>query len=343
MNFRAPPWRHQHLLDVAGLAADELARVLELADDMAASLRTRTRRDELAGQRLVTLFSEPSTRTRLSFEVAARALGAEVSHLEPPTSSMVKGESLVDTVRTLAALGADVLVIRHRRGGAPALAARHFPGHVINAGDGTHAHPTQALSDLYTLRRRLARGLSGARVTILGDILHSRVARSNAWSLTTAGAQVTLCGPAEWLPDIATWLPNLAERVAGGASPPAVRVTTDIDTALSEADAVMTLRIQNERLSRTGGSRARASRLGPSPAEYVRRYRLTSQRLALARPDAIVLHPGPVNEGVEITREVSSGPRSVILDQVANGVPVRMAMLALLSAAGAATGSGARD
>lgn len=330
----AASWPHRHLLDVADLSAEQLERVMRVADGMAAALRSRVRRDELTGQRLITFFSEPSTRTRLSFEIAARALGAEVSHLDPPSSSIVKGESLVDTVRTLAALGADLLVMRHRRGGAPALAARHFTGHVVNAGDGSHAHPTQALLDLYTLRQRLPHGVSGARVTILGDILHSRVARSNVHSLTTAGAQVTLCGPAEWLPDIDEWLLGIAPRAGEDGPPRSIRVTPDVDVALSDADAVMTLRVQRERLSRSGTSGP-----GPSAAEYALRYGLTSCRLALARPDALVMHPGPANEGVEIAREVASGPRSVILDQVAHGVPVRMAVLALLAGNGSAGGS----
>lgn len=323
-------WPHRHLLDVAELRADELERIMRLAREMAAALRARTRRKDLAGRRLVTVFSEPSTRTRLSFEMAARALGAEVSHLDPPASSIVKGESLVDTVRTLAALGADLLVIRHRRGGAPHLAARHFPGHVVNAGDGCHAHPTQALLDLYTLRQLLPRGCGGARVTILGDILHSRVARSNVWSLTAAGARVTLCGPPEWLPDVDAWLgPHASGRP--------IRVTTDVATALAGADAIMTLRIQRERLSQAGPSQALSSRAGPSSPEYALRYGLTAERLAMARPDVVVMHPGPVNEGVEITRQVATGPHSVILDQVANGVPVRMAVLALLAGGDGAT------
>ncbi|MDQ3492219.1 MAG: aspartate carbamoyltransferase catalytic subunit [Chloroflexota bacterium] len=325
MTLAEGPWAQRHLLDVADLKPDDLERIMRLAGEMEASLRSGARRDDLAGRRLVTVFSEPSTRTRLSFEFAARALGAEVSHLDPPASSIVKGESLVDTVRTLGALGADLLVLRHRRGGAAHLAARHFPGHVVNAGDGCHAHPTQALLDLYTLRQRLERGCDGARVTILGDILHSRVARSNVWSLTAAGARVTLCGPAQWLPDIGAWLGEEALLRA-------VQVTADVSAALTDADAVMTLRIQRERLSRKGASSGR----GPSSAEYTRRYGLTPERLALARRDVVVMHPGPVNEGVEITREVANGPRSVILEQVANGVPIRMAVLALLaSSAGA--------
>lgn len=322
----AAPWPYRHLLDVADLSGDQLERVMQVAEEMAASFRNRVRRDELTGRRLMTFFSEPSTRTRLSFEIAARSLGADVSHLDPPSSSIVKGESVVDTVRALAALGADLLVMRHRRRGAPALAARHFPGHVVNAGDGSHAHPTQALLDLYTLRQRLPHGVGGAHVTILGDILHSRVARSNAWSLTAAGARVTLCGPAEWLPDIDEWLPDIARPTGEGSSGRSIRVTPDVDLALADANAVMTLRVQRERLSRF-----RSTSAGPSQADYALRYGLTSRRLALACPDAIVMHPGPVNEGVEITREVASGPRSVILDQVANGVPVRMAILALLA------------
>lgn len=321
MTAQAVPWSHRHLLDVQDLAPAELERVMALADEMAASLRTRTRRRELAGRRSVTLFSEPSTRTRLSFEIAARALGAEVVHLDPPSSSIVKGESLVDTVRTLAALGPDLLVMRHRRGGAPHLAARYFAGHVVNAGDGCRAHPTQALLDLYTLRQRLPRGCAGARVTILGDIIHSRVARSNVWSLTAAGALVTLCGPAAWLPDIRSWLGEAATSRA-------IRVTADVAAALADADAVMTLRIQRERLSRGG----------PSSAEYTRDFGLTARRLALSRPDVLVMHPGPVNEGVEISREVARGPRSVILEQVANGVAVRMAVLALLAASDGPSG-----
>lgn len=315
MTDAASPWPHRHLLDVDALGADELERVMLLADEMASSLRAGTHREELAGRRLVTLFAEPSTRTRLSFEMAARWLGAEVFHLDPPASSLVKGESLPDTIRTLAALGVDLLVMRHRRGGAAHLASRYFAGHVVNAGDGSRAHPTQALLDLYTLHKKLPRGLSGARVTILGDILHSRVARSNVWTLTASGADVTLCGPAEWLPDVGRWL-------GAAASPRAIRTTTEVEEALAGADAVMTLRIQRERLSGAG----------PTSAGYARRYGLDSARLALARPDALVMHPGPVNEGVEISREVATGPRSVILDQVANGVPVRMAILSLLAA-----------
>jgi len=309
----ADGWRHRHLLDVDTWSADELERSMVLAGSMAASLRERRPREELAGRRVVTFFSEASTRTRLSFELAARSLGADVSHLDAVSSSVVKGESLMDTVRTVGALGADLLVMRHQRAGAPYLATRHFPGHVVNAGDGCHAHPTQALADLYTLRQRLPRGVQGARVAIVGDIRHSRVARSDVWSLTTAGAEVTLCGPAEWLTGVAEW-------TAGVGAGRRVSVTTDLVRAITGADAVMALRVQRERLARAG----------PSLAAYSERYRLTPDRLQLAHPDALVMHPGPVNQGMEIDRAVAWGPRSVILDQVANGVPVRMAIMALL-------------
>ncbi len=291
-----------------------------LAGSMAASLRERRPREELAGRRVVTFFGEASTRTRLSFELAARSLGADVSHLDAVSSSVVKGESLMDTVRTVGALGTDLLVMRHQRAGAPYLAARHFPGHVVNAGDGCHAHPTQALADLYTLRQRLPRGVQGARVAIVGDIRHSRVARSDVWSLTTAGAEVTLCGPAEWLTGVAEWLTGVAEWTAGVGAGRRVSVTTDLVRAITGADAVMALRVQRERLAGAG----------PSLAAYSERYRLTPDRLQLAHPDALVMHPGPVNQGMEIDRAVAWGPRSVILDQVANGVPVRMAIMALL-------------
>lgn len=288
--------------------------MMVLATRMTAAYQDAQPRDDLRGRRLVTLFAEASTRTRLSFEMAARALGAEVSHLDPERSSTTKGESFVDTVRTIGALGAHLLIVRHRRSGAPWVAARHFSGHVVNAGDGWHAHPTQALLDLYTLRRHLPRGVPGARVTIVGDVRHSRVARSNVWSLTAAGAEVTLCGPGEWLVGFA----DLGRELAPARR---LKVTTDIVEALTGADAVMALRVQRERASGTG----------PSSAEYTRRYGLTAARLQLADPDAVVLHPGPVNQGVEIAREVSYGRQSAILDQVSNGVPVRMAVLALVA------------
>ncbi|HET7678130.1 MAG TPA: aspartate carbamoyltransferase catalytic subunit [Candidatus Limnocylindrales bacterium] len=313
----APPaWRHRHLLDVADLARDEIETLFALADEMAASRARRERRTDLAGRRVTTLFYEASTRTRLSFEAAARALGAEVSSVAVASSSVSKGESLVDTLRTLEALGTDLLVLRHARSGAPWLAARHFGGHVVNGGDGWHAHPTQALLDLYTLRARLSEGrVAGRKVVILGDVLHSRVARSNVWTLTGAGADLWLCGPPTLLRGFGAW---------ARALPPGRRlsVTSDVSAALRAASAVMVLRLQRERME---------SGLLPSLAEYAARYGLTAERLRQARPDVVVLHPGPMNEGIEIAPEVAAGPRSVVADQVANGVPVRMALLALLA------------
>jgi aspartate carbamoyltransferase catalytic subunit len=272
----------------------------------------------LRGRSVTILFYEASTRTRVSFEVAAKNLSADVVNIAAATSSVAKGESLVDTVRTVEALGADILVMRHSVSGAPWLAAETFGGSVVNAGDGWHAHPTQALLDLYTMRQRVPGGsVAGRKVVILGDILHSRVARSNLWSLTAAGANVWVCGPTTLLRGFERW-------AAVGAAGRRFHVTSSVDEALREADVVMALRIQRERM---------ASGLLPSLREYAARFGLTSERLALARPDAIVLHPGPMNEGVEIAPDVAAGPHSVITDQVANGVAIRMALLYLLAAA----------
>jgi aspartate carbamoyltransferase catalytic subunit len=228
-----------------------------------------------------------------------------------------KGESLIDTVRTVEALGAQLLVLRHGVSGAPYLAAEVFGGSVLNGGDGWHAHPTQALLDLYTMRERLPGGsLAGRKVVILGDLLHSRVARSNIWTLTAAGADLWLCGPATLVRGFEAW----AGR--GAAAGRRFHVTTSVDEALRDADVVMALRIQRERM---------ASGLLPSLREYAARYGLTRDRLALARPGALVMHPGPMNEGVEIAADVAAGSQSVITDQVTNGVAVRMALLYLLA------------
>jgi aspartate carbamoyltransferase catalytic subunit len=262
------------------------------------------------------LFYEASTRTRVSFEVAAKNLSADVVNIAAATSSVSKGESLVDTVRTVEALGAQMLVMRHSVSGAPYLAAEVFGGSVLNGGDGWHAHPTQALLDLYTMRERLPGGsLEGRKVVILGDVLHSRVARSNVWTLTAAGADLWLCGPATLLRGFEAW----ASRGAAGRR---FHVTASVDEALRDADVVMALRIQRERM---------ASGLLPSLREYAARYGLTRERLAKAHPDALVMHPGPMNEGVEIAPDVAAGPHSVITDQVTNGVAVRMALLYLLA------------
>jgi aspartate carbamoyltransferase catalytic subunit len=271
----------------------------------------------LRGRNVTILFYEPSTRTRVSFEVAAKNLSADVVNIAASTSSVSKGESLVDTVRTVEALGAQMLVMRHSVSGAPYLAAEVFGGSVLNGGDGWHAHPTQALLDLYTLRGHLPGGsAAGRKIVILGDVMHSRVARSNIWTLTAAGADLWLCGPATLLRGFEAW----AGR--GAAAGRRFTVTSSIDDALRDADAVMALRIQRERM---------ASGLLPSLREYAARYGLTAVRLATAKPGALVMHPGPMNEGVEIAPDVAAGVQSVITDQVTNGVAIRMALLYLLA------------
>jgi len=294
----------RHLLDVDALSAEEVDRILSKAE----VLMDVSTRVVLHGAPVALLFAEPSTRTRLSFELAARRLGGETYLLEPGSSSMVKGETLVDTVRNLDALGYRFLIVRHHRAGAAAVAARYFSGSVVNAGDGWHAHPTQALLDLFTLRRHFGTAdLSQRKITIVGDVMHSRVAKSNVWTLTNSGASVFLCGPREWL--------------RGLESLPAM-LTDDLNTALRDADAVMGLRVQKERMAS-----------GVSLGAYIERYQVTESRLSRFAPSAPYLHPGPINEGVETTREVARGPRSLVLEQARNGVPVRMAVLATLSSA----------
>jgi aspartate carbamoyltransferase catalytic subunit len=314
----AVPWRHRHLLDVDVLSWPDIERVMVTADAMKEVLaRPISKVPALRGRSVTILFYEASTRTRVSFEVAAKNLSADVVNIAASSSSVSKGESLVDTVRTVQALGAQMLVMRHGTSGAPYLAAEHFDGSVLNGGDGWHAHPTQALLDLYTMRERLPGGsLAGRKVVILGDILHSRVARSNVWTLTAAGADLWLCGPATLLRGFEAW------AAAGAAAGRRFHVTSDIATALRDADVVMALRIQRERMS---------SGLLPSLREYAARYGLTRERLLAARPEALVMHPGPMNEGVEIAPDVATDPRSVITDQVTNGVAVRMALLYLLA------------
>jgi aspartate carbamoyltransferase catalytic subunit len=319
----APPdpgsvaWRHRHLLDVDVLSESDLDLVMRTTDAMREVLgRPIAKVPALRGKQVTILFYEASTRTRVSFEVAAKNLSADVVNIAAASSSVSKGESLVDTVRTIEALGAQMLVMRHSVSGAPYLAAETFGGSVLNGGDGWHAHPTQALLDLYTMRERLGTAsLAGRKVAILGDVLHSRVARSNIWTLTAAGADLWLCGPATLLRGFEAW-------AARGAAGRRFHVTSAVDEAVRDADVVMALRIQRERMS---------AGLLPSLREYAARYGLTRERLALAKPDAIVMHPGPVNEGVEIAADVAAGSQSVITDQVTNGVAVRMALLYLLA------------
>ena len=318
---QAVGWHHRHLLDVDGLSTADLELVMRTADAMREVLaRPITKVPALRGRNVTILFYEASTRTRVSFEVAAKNLSADVVNISASTSSVTKGESLVDTVRTVEALGAQMLVIRHSVSGAPYLAAEVFGGSVLNGGDGWHAHPTQALLDLYTMRERLGDGslaaLAGRKVVILGDVLHSRVARSNIWTLTAAGADLWVCGPSTLLRGFEAW----AGR--GAAAGRRFTVTADVGAALRDADVVMALRIQRERM---------ASGLLPSLREYAARYGLTRERLALAAPEALVMHPGPMNEGVEIAADVAAGAQSVITDQVTNGVAIRMALLYLLA------------
>ena len=321
-------WRHRHLLDVDGLTAADLDLVMRTADAMREVLaRPIARVPALRGRNVTLLFYEASTRTRVSFEMAAKNLSADVTNIAAASSSVTKGESLLDTVRTVEALGAQMLVMRHAVSGAPYLAAEAFGGSVLNAGDGWHAHPTQALLDLYTMRSRLPGGsVAGRKVVILGDVLHSRVARSNIWSLTAAGADLWLCGPATLLRGFDAW------AARGAAAGRRFQVTSDVGAALRDADVVMALRIQRERM---------ASGLLPSLREYAARYGLTRERLALAAPGALVMHPGPMNEGVEIAADVAAGAQSVITDQVTNGVAIRMALLYLL--AGVSGGPGGED
>lgn len=320
-------WRHRHLLDVEGLSSAELDLVMRTTDAMREVLaRPIAKVPALRGRQVTILFYEASTRTRVSFEVAAKNLSADVINIAASSSSVSKGESLVDTVRTVEALGAQMLVMRHSVSGAPYLAAEIFGGSVLNGGDGWHAHPTQALLDLYTMREGLPNGsLAGRKVVILGDLLHSRVARSNIWTLTAAGADLWLCGPATLVRGFEAW------AARGAAAGRRFHVTTSIDEALRDAEVVMALRIQRERM---------AAGLLPSLREYAARYGLTRGRLALARPGALVMHPGPMNEGVEIAADVAAGAQSVITDQVTNGVAVRMALLYLLAGTHA-TGAGA--
>jgi aspartate carbamoyltransferase catalytic subunit len=299
-------------MDLHDFAPEEFEEIFGHADAMKEILARPIKQvPTLRGVTVVNAFFEPSTRTRISFELAAKSLSASVVNFTAKSSAVVKGESLVDTVRTLEALGADIVVMRHANAGAPYLVARHFGGPVINGGDGRHAHPTQALLDLYTMRQSLGQ-IAGIKVVICGDIVHSRVARSNLWGLAKLGAYVTLCGPPTLLGPAAYW-----EALFSNVS-----VSHDFDQALDGADVVMVLRLQRER--QEGG-------LLPTLREYIRLFCLTPERLALAKPNALVMHPGPMNEGLEIAPEVARCGQAVIEDQVTNGVAVRMALLYLLA------------
>ncbi|MBI4213953.1 MAG: aspartate carbamoyltransferase catalytic subunit [Chloroflexi bacterium] len=312
-------WKHRRsVLDLDDFTREEIEAALETADRMKAVLgRPVHKVPALNGRTMVNLFYEASTRTRISFELAAKSLGADVVNVAASGSSVEKGETLLDTVRTLHSLGADILVLRHADAGAPHLVARETGISVVNAGDGSHAHPTQALLDAYTMRERFGH-VAGLKIVIVGDIAHSRVARSNAWGLTKLGAQVVFCGPPTMLPPSCFTAP--------GGSPWPVSAEESLDRAITNAHVVMPLRIQWERQDGSPISSLR---------EYARDYGITNERLCRATPDVVVMHPGPMNEGVEISAEVAHGLRSLIADQVTNGVAVRMAVLYLLAASNA--------
>ncbi|HEV7930710.1 MAG TPA: aspartate carbamoyltransferase catalytic subunit [Actinomadura sp.] len=297
----------RHLISAADLTRDDALLILDTAEELAqVAGRSIKKLPTLRGRTVVNLFYEDSTRTRISFEAAAKRLSADVINFSAKGSSVSKGESLKDTALTLEAMGADGVVIRHNASGAPHRLAEWVHGSVINAGDGTHEHPTQALLDAFSMRRRLG-NIEGRRVTIVGDILHSRVARSNVSLLHTLGAEVTLVAPPTLIPvAIESW---------------PCEVSYDLDAVIPKSDAIMMLRVQQERMN---------AAYFPTVREYSRRYGLNAERMARMPDEAIVMHPGPMNRGVEIAAEVADSERSTIVEQVANGVTVRMAVLYLL-------------
>lgn len=301
-------WNRKHLLDIESLSADEINTVLDTAQAFkAVSERAIKKVPALRGKTVILLFIEPSTRTRISFELAAQRLTADIINFTAEASSLKKGETLKDTARNLEALNADIIIIRHSATGAPHFLARFLKASVINAGDGAHEHPTQALLDTFTIREKKGR-IAGLNVTILGDILYSRVARSNIWALSKLGAKVTLCGPP-------TLVPRAFEKIG-------CRVTHDVNEAIADADIINLLRIQHERQRKT---------MFPSISEYASLFGLNKARLATTKPDVLIMHPGPINRGVEIDSEIADGERSVILEQVTNGLAVRMAALFLVN------------
>lgn len=300
--------KSKDLLGIKDLTVDEIHLIL----DTAAGFRDILKRDikkvpALRGKTTVNLFFEPSTRTRTSFELAAKRLSTDVINFSVPTSSLVKGESLVDTARTVQALGADFIVIRHASSGVPHLLAKNLAASVINAGDGTNEHPTQALLDAFTIQGKKGR-IAGLTIALVGDIMHSRVAKSNIYCLTALGARVRLIGPPTLIPERLTEL--------------GVSLYRTMEEGLKDVDVLIMLRIQTER---------QVKGFFPTTEEYAKHWGLTPERLSLAKDDAIVMHPGPMNRGIEIASEIADGPKSVILEQVTNGIAVRMAVMYLLS------------
>ncbi|MBL9128228.1 MAG: aspartate carbamoyltransferase catalytic subunit [Verrucomicrobiales bacterium] len=300
-------WNRRHLLDIESLSAEELTTVLDTARGFkAVGNRAIKTVPALRGKTVINLFVEPSTRTRISFELAAQRLTADIVNFSADTSSLKKGETLRDTARNLEAMNADIIIIRHSAAGAPHFLARFLQASVVNAGDGAHEHPTQALLDVFTIRERKGR-IAGLKVTIMGDILFSRVARSNIWALRKLGAEVTLCGPP-------TLVPRVFEQMG-------CRVCWNVDEGLRDADVVNLLRIQHERQRQS---------MFPGIGEYRAEFGLDRSRMAGLKPDVLIMHPGPINRGVEIDADTADGERSVILEQVTNGLAVRMAVLYLV-------------
>ncbi len=303
-------WTRKDLLELEGLSKEEIEFILNTADSFKeVSSRDIKKVPALRGKTVVNLFYEPSTRTRVSFEVAAKRLSADVINIATETSSVKKGETLIDTGKNIQALKADIIVMRHNYSGAAHMLARSLEISVVNAGDGWHEHPTQALLDLFTLKEKLGR-IEGLRVSIVGDIAHSRVARSNIWGLTKLGAKVMVCSPS-------MLIPTAIEQMG-------VEVTNDIEEALCNADAVNVLRMQFERDEENAF---------PRQIEYFKKFGITKERLRKAKNNVIIMHPGPINRGIEISSEVADGANSVILEQVTNGIAVRMAVLFLVAQA----------
>jgi len=301
-------WNRKHLLDIQSMSADEISTVLDTAAAFkAVGARAIKKVPALRGKTVINLFVEPSTRTRISFELAAQRLTADVINFTAEASSLKKGETLRDTARNLEALNADIIILRHGAAGAPHFLSQFLNASVVNAGDGAHEHPTQGLLDVYTIRDKKGR-VAGLNVTILGDILYSRVARSNIWALLKLGANVTLCGPS-------TLVPRVFEQMG-------CKVTYDIQEAIENADVINLLRIQHERQRQT---------MFPSIGEYTSLFGLTKARLGMTQPGVLIMHPGPINRGVEIDSEIADSNQSVILEQVTNGLAVRMAVLYLVN------------
>ena len=301
-------WKRHDLLDLVDFSKEEIEIVLETAKSFKeVSTRDVKKVPALRGKTVVMLFFEPSTRTRTSFELAAKRLSADTINISSSASSISKGESILDTARNIEAMNVDMIVVRHQSSGVPNILAEHLNASVINAGDGCRAHPTQALLDMFTIKEKLGK-IEGLNIGIVGDILHSRVARSNIWGLTKMGAKVTVCGPS-------TLMPREVERMG-------VKISYDLNEVIKDSDALMLLRLQQER---------QQNKFLPSIREYAKKFGVNRDKLKHAKKNILIMHPGPTNRGVELSADIADGEHSVILDQVTNGVAIRMAILYLLS------------